>query len=213
MIDPSVMTLATVAATAVTAVATGVLAWFTWNMASATRRMAEATRAPAVTVTLEPSRWSTMHLDLLIENSGNSAAYDVNITFDVPLQRNGDGKEVATPRIPLLRPGYPIRNFIGEFNHFTGRQHKVTVSWLNAPQRSSRTEVSYSIDLSMFEGVHILGSGDPDIILAQEVKKLREAVAKLGSSTHRFQVDTRTHEDRVRERAEWDARHAEQKDD
>lgn len=68
---------ATFAATAVTAMATGVLAWVTWVLARETRRMANATHEPHVVVTLEPSPWSIIHTDLVIQNTGNGTAYDI----------------------------------------------------------------------------------------------------------------------------------------
>lgn len=172
---------ATVAATAVTAVATGVLAWFTWTMARATGRMADATNAPSVVATFEPNRWSFIHTDLVIENTGNAPAYDVRIEFDPPLKSDRDDEPVDEPplnRITALRPSTPLRHWVGRGYGMLESDYRVTVSWLSNPNSQKRDVLSYQLNLRHYKGLHQLGSGDPQVKIADELKKIREGLER-----------------------------------
>ncbi len=174
-------TWATVGASVVTAVTTVVLARLTWVMARASEQMAQATRQPLVVVTLESNDWSWIHTDLVIENTGNSPAFDVAISFDPPLLSRRDRKpeaEVPMNRISVLRPNAPLRNWIGRGHDFLEKAYRVSISWTATPGSPKREVMSYDLDLGHFKNLHVLGSGDPQVVLAQETKKLREAVER-----------------------------------
>ena len=55
------------------------------------RGRAAATSEPYVVATLEQSRSSFIHMDLLVEIIGTGPAFDVQISFDPPLRREHDG--------------------------------------------------------------------------------------------------------------------------
>lgn len=194
---------ASAGATVVTAVATGVLAWVTWLLFQATKRMAEATSEPFVVVTLEPNRWSFMHLDLRIENSGTGPAYDVRVVFDPPLMREDDNKKSSIPMssISVLRPTQSFANFIGVGADFLEDTYTVTTSWVAKPKGKNRTSVAYELNLRHYEGLINLGSGDPAVMIAEELKKVREEFQRMTGGFRRMGIDVYTAEDRAEARS------------
>ena len=192
----------TAAATIATAVATAVLAVVTWLLFKATRRMAEATSEPYVVATIEPNRWSFIHTDLLVENTGTGPAFDVQLSFDPPLQRERGGAQIDLPlnAIAVLRPSQSLRNFIGNGTDFLKSTYRVSISWKASPNAKSRTTNSYDLNISHYEGLIQLGGGDPLVQIAQELKKVGEALERLTRGPSRLGVDVYSEADRNRER-------------
>ena len=61
----------------------------------------------------------------------------------------------------------------------------------------------YSIDMSQFEGAG--GLGTPHLYsIAQSLKKLQEDFHRISSGFNKLKVETYSHEDRERARAEWE---------
>lgn len=202
MNDAALIAWSTVAATTVTAIATGVLAWFTWAMARATRAMADQTNSPHVNVSFEPSRWSLIHIDMVIENTGSGTAYDVRLQFTPPLHRDKGEREqkaLEFPDIALLKPGQRIANFIGNFNSYANEQYTVSISWARQPGGAIRQAWIQNVDLFAYREVHVLGSGDPSVVIANETKKLREAIQALAGNK-RLKVDVFSSSDREKDR-------------
>jgi hypothetical protein len=201
----------TLAETGATTLATGVLAWFTWVMATATDRMAKAAREPDVVATIEPTRWSKIHLDLVVENTGPSAAYDVTLDVQPPLYRDqgNSGAEdvpISLRPITVLRSRSSLRNFIGSGVLHLERNYTLTVSWKSSPRARERTSVSYELNIQHYEGLITLGGGDPQVQIAQEMQKLREAVKDLATGWRRLEVNVHTEAERERERGAKEVR-------
>lgn len=203
---------ATLAATGVTAIATGVLAWVTWLLFQATKRMAAATTDPNIVVTIEPGRWSFIHLELVVENSGTGPAYDVQLSLDPPLMRDRNGSSEPLPlnAISVLRPSCSIRNLIGSGANLLDSSFAVTISWKASPTSKSRTEVKYDLSLSHYRGLIQLGGGDPAVNMAQEIKKIRESLDRMIRGPGRIAVDTFNQSDRNKEYADMEKRFREQ---
>ncbi|WP_053059075.1 hypothetical protein [Croceicoccus naphthovorans] len=93
--------------TLATALATFALWRVTRVLAVETKRMADAAMQPQVVATIVPNPWSTIHLDITVENTGNATAFDIEVGFDPPLS-NGEareGKSLPLQRISVLKPG------------------------------------------------------------------------------------------------------------
>lgn len=180
MTAPELSTWVTVAATIATALATVVLAGVTWLLFKSTQRMAAATSEPNVIATLEPNRWSFMHLDLLIENTGTGPAFDVQITFDPPLTRDRGGQQTTLPlnAVSILRSGQALRNHVGQGSAFLDRSYRATVSWKATANSTRRTTTSYDLSLRHYDGFSRLGGEAPQVQTAQELKKIREALER-----------------------------------
>jgi len=186
----------------VTAISTVVLTVCTWFLYVATKRMAVAMREPHVVVTIEPNRTSSMHADLLVQNTGPGPAYDVQLKFEPPLKRLRGDKEDDLPfnPIPVLRPGQSIRNYIGEATIFLKLSYKTTISWKDFPHSKSRKSNIYNLNFAHYE--NLAGRPEPLDIIAKELEKIRDRLAELGKRSNKINVDIYTNDDRVREWAE-----------
>jgi len=123
----------------VTMAATIVLAGFTWVLARATKQLAEVSSQPQVTATIQPNLWSMMHCDLVVENSGNAAAYDVVLVISpVPEQAEARGdSELPLSNISVLRPGQEMKSFLSDVESVADLEFKMEVSWKRHPRSSS----------------------------------------------------------------------------
>lgn len=100
-------------------VATAIATIFLWRvtktLAVETTRMAEAAAQPHMVATLSPNRWSMNHFDLHVDNTGNATAYDIEVSFDPPLengQARGAAVQVPLQSISVLKPGHGLSSYL-----------------------------------------------------------------------------------------------------
>lgn len=96
--------------TAATAVTVGGVAFFQLGEA---RRLRREQAQPYVVVYLEDTPGGIKYVDLVIENFGATAAYDVRIAIEPTPERSkfeGEYREVVVPDFPVLVPGQRWRN-------------------------------------------------------------------------------------------------------
>lgn len=170
------------AGTVVTALATIVLAVVTAVLARETKRLSDATNQPSVVVTLEPSPWSIIHTNLVLQNTGTGAAYDIEMRFDPPLvlQRRGEVAEMPMRSLSVLKPNSSFSVFLDGFEKLNERVVGVEVSWLRSPKAKKREGHSYVLNLLKdYENWGQLGGPPPLIQIAQDMKKLREELTNL----------------------------------
>ena len=194
-----------VAGTVVTAVATIVLAFVTTILARETKRLSDATSQPSVVVTLEPSPWSIIHTNLVLQNTGTGTAYDIEAKFDPPLKTKPHEVLVEMPlrSLSVLKPGSEFPVFLRGFEKLNEQVVCVEVSWRRTPKSKNRETHSYVLNSRMdYDNWGQLGGGPPDIQIAREMKKLREDVGRLASGYGRLQVDVHDRGDRQREQDE-----------
>jgi hypothetical protein len=130
------------------------------------RILREEQARPHVVVYFEPSQASTMHLDLVVENVGHTAARDVCVRFEPPLVSTMDNAEFARADpyflregIPTLPPGIAYRMlFESGPERFQRddlpRRYVATVSF--ADRRGERESDKYVLDLDTFYGYEAL---------------------------------------------------------
>ncbi|MDG2522149.1 hypothetical protein P7B02_11415 [Caulobacter segnis] len=199
MTSEEILSWSTVGASVATALSSAVLTFLTWLLFKATKRMAEATSEPTITATLEPSRWSMIHMELCIQNGGTGPAYDVQISFDPPLSRTDDrGQSVPLPinSISVLRPGQVLQNFVGEGAGLIGNAYNVAIRYRAKPA-GRMLLFSYRLSLEHYRDFIQLGSGDPSVKTAEELKRLREVMDRFRQG--RTKVDVFTQKDRSAE--------------
>lgn len=111
------------AAVILTAFATLALVWVTRVLATETKRLADVGRQPHVIATLEPSPWSIIHTDLIVQNAGSGTAYGIRVEFDPPLQLEKDSAAIEAPlkSISILKPGQALRSFLFGFEGLNER--------------------------------------------------------------------------------------------
>lgn len=213
-----VVAIGSLLGTLVTAVATFFLWRVTKLLAVETQRMAKAAAQPHVVATLEANRWSMRHFDLHVTNTGNAAAYDIEVEFSPPLQ-NGEARAggigIPFQRVSVLRSGQGVSSYLSDYTRVKGQVYSVRITW-RASAGSTKEENSYTLDMTDKEGVSDLG-GDPVVKIAEHLKKIEENWKYIASGSRRMKVDAfgtadRLHEERVaaRQRRNWRAKAAAQ---
>jgi len=165
-----------------TAVATIVLAYVTTILARETKRLSDATSQPSVVASLEPSPWSIIHTELVLQNTGTGTAYDIEARFDPPLKivKRDEPLEMVVRTLSLLKPGSSFSAFLEGFEKLNEQIVSVEVSWGRAPSARKRERHSYVLNLlADYDNWGQLGGPPPMIQIAQDMRKLREEVAKL----------------------------------
>lgn len=201
----TVSTIAAALGAAVTAVATIALWRVTAVLAKETMRMADATGQPQIVATLRPNQWSMMYADLTISNSGNASAFAVHMEFDPPLVIDDDNTpsdERAVPfkEVSILRPGESLSSHIGRSFPLLEKSYRVTTSWLRHPQGLERESLSYTLTMADSKGIVVIGTADPMVQIAQEVKHIRDDWRSVASGSRRTKADVYTSADRLHER-------------
>jgi hypothetical protein len=117
--------------------------------------------APYVVVFFDHQTDSPIY-DLVIKNTGRTAALDVEIAFNPPLQtslKNYDIEQLAFihQAIPTLPPEYEIRASVDVINNVLKsetlpRQYRVKVTYLGGI-KSDKREAEYILDLNVFNGI------------------------------------------------------------
>lgn len=204
-----------VVATAVTAVATVILGYATWVLAKETKVLSRATSQAHVTATLEPNAWAANYVDLIVSNSGNAVAYDIETHFDPPLL---DGEEPAGHRrnmdiplrhISILRPTQTMQSNLAEFAKVSKKSYRVTVSWKHHPAAKRREALSYELSMMDYHDVSYLGARSPLTQMAEQIKKLREDWQHVARGRKRIKADIFTERDRAEAQAALEARYRE----
>jgi hypothetical protein len=198
----------TAAATIATAVATVILAIVTWLLFKATRQMAVA-NDPYIVATLEPNRWSFIHVDLLIENTGSGPAFEIQIEFDPPLIRDRHSQKTTMPptQVTVIRPSQTLRNYLGNGSDILDNRYSVSISWKKDPRSKTRITNKYNLDLQHYKDFIQLGGGDPQVQISQDIKKIRERFDSVVQGLKRISVDIHTDGNRRQEQEQQEKWH------
>lgn len=190
---------ASLIASFVTAIATVVLGYVTWVLARETKVLSRATAQAHVVATIEPNDWGVTYVDLHVVNSGNAAAFDVELYFDPPLPggaRHRRDLPVPLQRISILRAGQELKSNLCGFADVSKKTFKVTISWKSEPRERKRTSISYDLSMRDYEGVSYLGARSPAVQLAEQMKKLREDWQNVAGGHRHIKADVYTQADR-----------------
>ena len=201
-----VITVCAAIAAIVTAVATIMLWRVTGVLAKETQRVADAVMQPQIVATIRPNQWTMMYANLVVANTGNAAAFDITVVFDPPLQLEpADEGDRAIPlqTISILRPGESLSSDIGRGFPMLDQVYQVTTSWLRNPTSLQREALTYTTTYGDLRGVAQLGTSDPLVQIAQEVKHIRDDWRSMANGNRKLQADVFTAVDRLRERRAW----------
>ncbi len=204
---PEALSWMTALATLVTGIATIALWRATKQLVNATNEMASRSSQPNIVAILEPNQWSMNHFDLKITNTGNATAYEISISFDPPLQ-NGEtraGKDVPLQNISVLRPGQTMSSYLTGYSTLKGQTFQVKTSWKRAPKSVQSEDLNYTFDMSMFDHVSGLGTGDPQVQIAEQIKHIREDWRPVSIGHKKIQSDVFTSKDRELEQKKREA--------
>lgn len=180
-----------------TTFATAVLVVVTCILARETHRMARASVRPFVTVTIEPNGWSLIHCDMVVENSGNSPAYDVKIKIspEPPQSEHRDDMGLPLQNISVVRPGQRMRSFLSEHSSIADQIYTMEVSWKRHPRDKVPENIVYEHCLP--KNITILGAWSPEIEIARQLEKIRKDWKEVASASRKLSVDTYDREDRA----------------
>lgn len=206
----TLVTYAALFGTVATALATFALWYVTSVLAKETKRMADASAQPQVVATIVPNRWSTIHLDIEVTNTGNATAFDVELSFDPPLQ-NGeardDGRPIPYQRISVIKPGQAFNSYLSEVGDYLDKSFTVTVQWKLHPTSGDTQTLSYWLNMGDYKGVSYLGARAPLTQVADQLKKLREDWQRVAKGSGKIKADVYSNVDRDRERAAIEEHH------
>jgi hypothetical protein len=189
-------------ATLVTGLATIALWRATKQLVTATNEMAARSAQASIVATLEPNQWSMRHFDLKVTNTGNATAYGIMIAFDPPLQ-NGDaraGFDIPLQSVSVLRPSQTIGSYLTGFANLKGQKFQVKTTWKRTPTSSEVETLSYDFDMGNYEHMSGLGTGDPQVQIADQLKHIREDWRSVAKGNSKIQSDVFTEQDRKAKR-------------
>ncbi|WFU47724.1 hypothetical protein [Sinorhizobium terangae] len=183
----------------VTAATSVALGYLTWVLAKETRVLSRATSQAHVTVTFEPNLWAMHWVDIVVANSGNAVAYDIEVSFDPPLPRLSERSEangVPLQHISILRPTQSIKSSLCENSRLTDRAYRVTIGWRPSPKAQKREALTYVLSLADYDDVSRLGAASPLVQIAEQMKKLREDWKSVAQGRHHIKADVYAKADR-----------------
>lgn len=174
------LAVAQLAAAGVTALATIALWRVTRVLAVETAVLAKMTSRPFVVCGLESSGASAIALNLILRNTGNATAFDVNLELSPALPKpDGSPPEdetLSTRDVSFLPPGQAltIQGVMGPEVH--DKAFAATVSWASLPGASVRETLSYTFKPKdgFRGGWNTKGSHH----IAEELEKLRKELGK-----------------------------------
>ncbi len=193
----------------VTAFATIALLYVTRVLAQETKVLSRATSQAHVTATIEPNAWGVTYVDIFVTNSGNAVAYDIQLQFDPPLPHSqGHRRDLSAPlhRISILKPGQTLQSNLAAFSDVSKQEYLVSISWKGNPKDTKRETFSYQLSMRDYEGVSYLGARSPAVMMAEQIKKIREDWKGVPSGHSRIKVDAFSRQERdeeARAQAEW----------
>jgi hypothetical protein len=181
-----------------TAVATLALVYFTSVLARETRRLSAATSQPFVIATLELNQWSTRHIDLRLENTGNAPAFDVRVKTDPQIGQNEPSPKggIGMNEIDVLRPAQQVSSYVSEASEAMEHSYRVTVQWRRMPNAKDIEEINYNLDMSKYKKMSRLGASSPLHQIAEEVKRSRENWESVVRGQRRLRADIKVEPDR-----------------
>jgi hypothetical protein len=112
--------------------------------------------------------------------------------------------------VEYIGPAQRMRSRDTTFTQEFGKKIRATVNVELSYQSSTGRKFSdmYTIDMSQFEGAG--GLGTPHLYsIAQSLKKIQEDFNRLSTGFNKLKVETYSHEDRERAKAEWEKQRGE----
>jgi len=205
--------IATLIFSAVVALSTVVYAVLTALLVTETRQMRRAQTEPKIVAFVEPREEFVNFAHLYIKNVGAGPAFDVS--FELKAKPEDDGGKLLIKDFSVSRFLETGIDYIGSnqriqsgYTAFTEEfDKKIKAIFTVTIKYKSSTNLqycdSYTIDMSQFEGAG--GLGTPYMYsIAQSMKKLQEDVHKISTGFSKLKVQSYTHEDREREKKEWE---------
>lgn len=175
----------------------------TYKLVSETRQMKENQVNPEVIVSLRPRPDIISFIDIVVENIGNSAAFDIKFNFksDFEYEKGKFLSELSfMKRISYLAPTQKIQSFLTslleDFNQKIKSQCVIDVTYKNRFHKFYHS----TIMLNMRELKDLRQVGEPpENKIAKEIETISKNIAHLTSGFNKLQVITQTKKEKQKE--------------
>jgi hypothetical protein len=158
-----------------TALATAALFYVTLILARETKNLANATERPLVTANIVLSSQANGFLELEIINSGNSTAFDVEISISPRLTSLGEPFEPFR-NVPIINPSTRLSVFLVDSRNLIDEKFKIEVSWKKSLNSNERQTLEFYIDLSIYKAIPYNAMINPVVKIANEISEIRKEV-------------------------------------
>lgn len=205
----------------VVAAATAVYAWLTAKLVAETRRLRQVQTEPHIEVFYRPrDEWISL-LDVVAKNIGNGPAYDLKFSWEATISNKGSETLLGRLRelkgfstgIAYLGPSQEFFSFwtqmTEEFEDKVATQIRVRSTCKGAT--GAVYDRQHLLDLSELKGISRIGE-PPLLKIAKSLEALQKDVQHLATGFNKPKVNVFTHEDRERERKEWEERRAQSRE-
>lgn len=186
-----------------TAFSTVVLCALTGVLARETRALARVSSRGNVVVTFDPNQWALSHFDLVMHNTGTSAAYDIKLLVEPPVKlaevKVDKGHRLPFSAVSVLRPGQILSSYLAPIENMRDKRFRIILSWSDSPSDSKRVQREYDLDMKTFSDVTLLGDATPEVAIARSFKELGNDWRPILRGTKRLRVDSFDAADRERE--------------
>ena len=92
-----------------------------------------------------------------------------------------------------------MTSYLSEVGNYLDQSFEVSVSWKFSPNSAKVERLTYWINMSEYKGVSYLGSRDPNVQIAEQLKKFRDDWRSVANGSRKVKTDIFTSSDRDRE--------------
>ena len=181
----------------VVAIATAIYAYLTVQLVRETRRMRKSQTDPDVVVRIQTSESWINFIELVLENNGAGAAYDIHLfsESDIELERGKHLSELGLFKhgLRILGPRQSIKTFLismrgkGEKIEDPNGTYNFTIITSYKTAIGESVERRFDIDMRYLIGLVQLGP-PPLLAIADRLKSIQEEIHDVTSGHKRFQV-------------------------
>ncbi len=189
-------------------VATVVYALLTWFLVRETKKLRKVETDPNISIYLEPEEQWISLMDLIIQNNGRGAAYDVRFTIDPDFECRKGQFLSAFPFMQHIRyvaPGQRLRFFLASavevLPRETGKAFRITASYRSETGQTYREE--FNLDFEHFRGMTTIGQS-PAYKIADVLEKIQKDWDHVVSGFKRLKVEVWDQADLEKEREEYE---------
>jgi|AntAceMinimDraft_1070359.scaffolds.fasta_scaffold46109_1 hypothetical protein len=173
------LAIAQLFAAIVTALATFALWRVTKVLAVETKTLAAMTSHTFVVGAFEPSAAGSGGFDVVVRNTGNSAAFDIKLVFTPALPDITQQAEVSDEtsfEVSILIPGQRLPLSAVMYRDAPETKFKISVSWSSTPSSKEREQISYETQIYTGIGLGCDVKGTHEI--ANELEIIRKHLLK-----------------------------------
>ena len=194
-------------------VSTVVYALLTWFLVRETKKLRKAETDPNISIYLEPEEQWISLMDLVIQNNGRGAAYDIRFKITPDFEcRKGEFLSANSfmQHMRYMAPGQRLRFFLASavdvLPRETGKAFKITASYRSVAGQTYQEE--FDLDFEHFRGMVTIGKS-PIYKIADVLEKIQKEWDHIASGFRRLKVEVWDQADLEKEREEYEKRREE----